>query len=75
MARPATGGRSARICLDWDGDSALLQTKTWLTETEELARELDAPDLVIIDASWHMPNEGRDAYGEYLQERDLLRHR
>jgi thiosulfate/3-mercaptopyruvate sulfurtransferase len=45
----------------------LLQTKTWLTETEELARELDAPDIVVIDASWHMPSEGRDAYGEYLE--------
>jgi thiosulfate/3-mercaptopyruvate sulfurtransferase len=46
----------------------LSQTKTWLTETDELARELDAPDLVIIDASWHMPDEGRDARAEYLQE-------
>jgi thiosulfate/3-mercaptopyruvate sulfurtransferase len=45
----------------------LLQTKTWLTETEELARELDAPDLVIIDASWHMPDAGRDAHAEYLE--------
>jgi thiosulfate/3-mercaptopyruvate sulfurtransferase len=43
-------------------------TKTWLTETDELARELDAPDLVIIDASWHMPSDGRDAHAEYLQE-------
>jgi thiosulfate/3-mercaptopyruvate sulfurtransferase len=43
-------------------------TKTWLTETDELARELDAPDLVIIDASWHMPSEGRDARAEYLEE-------
>jgi thiosulfate/3-mercaptopyruvate sulfurtransferase len=46
----------------------LLQTKTWLTETDELARELDAPDLVIIDASWHMPAENRNAYEEYLAE-------
>jgi thiosulfate/3-mercaptopyruvate sulfurtransferase len=46
----------------------LLETKTWLTETDELARELDAPDLVIIDASWHMPDEGRNAHGEYLEE-------
>jgi thiosulfate/3-mercaptopyruvate sulfurtransferase len=46
----------------------LLQTKTWLTETDELARELDAPDLVIIDASWHMPDEGKDARAEYLAE-------
>jgi thiosulfate/3-mercaptopyruvate sulfurtransferase len=46
----------------------LLQTKTWLTETDELARELDAPDLVIIDASWHMPAENWNAYEEYLAE-------
>ena len=46
----------------------MLQTKTWLTETDELARELDAPDLVIIDASWHMPAENRNAYEEYLTE-------
>ena len=45
-----------------------MQTKTWLTETDELARELDAPDLVIIDASWHMPAENRNAYEEYLAE-------
>ena len=46
----------------------MLQTKTWLTETDELARELDAPDLVIIDASWHMPAENRNAHEEYLSE-------
>jgi len=46
----------------------LLTTKTWLTETDELARELDAPDLVIIDATWHMPGEGKDARAEYLDE-------
>ena len=46
----------------------MLQTKTWLTETDELARELDAPDLVIIDASWHMPAENRSAHEEYLAE-------
>ena len=46
----------------------MLQTKTWLTNTDELARELDAPDLVIIDASWHMPGEGKDARAEYLTE-------
>ena len=46
----------------------LPKTQTWLTETDELARELDAPDLVIIDASWHMPAEGRNARAEYLAE-------
>ena len=43
-------------------------SKTWLIETEELERELDAPDFVIIDASWHMPSDGRDARKEYLEE-------
>ncbi|MEX2167208.1 MAG: 3-mercaptopyruvate sulfurtransferase [Methyloceanibacter sp.] len=46
----------------------MLTTKTWLTETDELARELDAPDLVIIDATWHMPGEGKDARAEYIEE-------
>jgi thiosulfate/3-mercaptopyruvate sulfurtransferase len=44
------------------------RTKSWLTETDELAAELDAPDLVIIDGSWHMPSEGRNARAEYLEE-------
>jgi thiosulfate/3-mercaptopyruvate sulfurtransferase len=42
--------------------------KTWLTETDELERELDAPDLVIIDATWYMPNTENNARGEYLAE-------
>ena len=43
-------------------------SKSWLTETDELAADLDAPDLVIIDASWHMPGEGRNARTEFLEE-------
>src|SRR3954470_10780443 len=40
-------------------------SKTWLTQTEELERDLEAPDLIIVDASWHLPTEatkGRDDY-------------
>ena len=44
------------------------QAKTWLIETDELARDLGAPDLVIIDATWYLPNEGKDAHAEYLDE-------
>lgn len=44
------------------------RTKSWLTETDELAAELDAPDIVIINASWHMPGEGKDARADYLAE-------
>lgn len=46
-----------------------MTTKTsWLIETDELERELDAPDFVIIDATWFMPNEGKNAREEYLAE-------
>ena len=34
--------------------------------TEWLAQHLSAPDLVILDASWHLPTAGRDARAEYL---------
>ena len=42
--------------------------KTWLIETDELERELDAPDFVIIDATWYMPGEGKNAHEDYLSE-------
>jgi len=41
---------------------------TWLVETDWLAQHLDAPDLVILDGSYHLPSEKRDAYQEYLGE-------
>ena len=43
-------------------------SKSWLIETDELERELSAPDFVIIDASWNMPDEGKAARAEYLEE-------
>lgn len=43
-------------------------SKSWLIETDELQKELSAPDLVVVDGSWHMPAEGRNAYEEYLEE-------
>jgi len=46
----------------------LTTPKTWLIETDELEAELDAPDFVIIDATWYMPGEGKDAHAEYLEE-------
>lgn len=42
--------------------------KTWLIETDELERELDAPDFVILDATWFMPSDGRNAHEEYFAE-------
>ena len=42
--------------------------KKWIVETDWLASHLDAPDLVIFDASWHLPTAGRNAKEEYLKE-------
>ncbi|ODA68530.1 3-mercaptopyruvate sulfurtransferase [Methyloligella halotolerans] len=43
-------------------------SKSWLIETEELQNELNAPDLVVVDGSWHLPSEQRNAYAEYLDD-------
>ena len=42
--------------------------KNWIVETEWLAEHLDAPDLIVFDGTWHLPNSGRDARAEYLAE-------
>lgn len=39
----------------------------WLVETEWLASRLDAPDLVVLDASLHIPVTGRDPKAEFRQ--------
>jgi thiosulfate/3-mercaptopyruvate sulfurtransferase len=36
-----------------------------LVSTHWLAEHLLAPDLVVFDASWHMPAAGRDPHAEY----------
>ncbi len=42
--------------------------KNWIVETDWLAAHLNAPDLVILDGSWHLPTSGRNAKSEYLAE-------
>ena len=39
-----------------------------LVSTHWLAEHLDAPDVVVVDASWHLPPTGRDGHAEYLEE-------
>ncbi|MCB1389677.1 MAG: 3-mercaptopyruvate sulfurtransferase [Rhodobacteraceae bacterium] len=39
-----------------------------LVSTDWLAAHLNDPDLRILDASWHMPDTGRDARAEYEAE-------
>lgn len=46
----------------------LESAKKWIVETDWLASHLDAPDLVVFDASWHLPTAGRDPKAEYLSE-------
>jgi thiosulfate/3-mercaptopyruvate sulfurtransferase len=40
----------------------------WIVETDWLAKHLDAPDLVVLDGSMHLPTAKRDAKAEYLAE-------
>lgn len=40
-----------------------------LVSTEWLAQHLTAPDIAIIDATWHLPTAERDAKAEYLEQR------
>ena len=36
-----------------------------LVSTEWLAEHLGSPDVRVVDATWHLPNQGRDARAEY----------
>ena len=40
--------------------------ETLFVSTQWLADHLHAPDVIVFDASWHMPAAGRDAHAEYL---------
>ena len=42
--------------------------QNWIVEIDWLAARLDAPGLVIFDATWHLPTAGRDANAEYHAE-------
>ena len=39
----------------------------WLVETQWLAEHLNAPDLIVLDASLHLPVTGRNPKAEFLQ--------
>jgi 3-mercaptopyruvate sulfurtransferase SseA len=39
-----------------------------LVETASLAERLDAPDLIVLDGSMHLPTTKRNAYAEYKAE-------
>lgn len=39
----------------------------WIVDTSWLHDHLEAPDLVILDGSWHLPTSDRDADKEYSE--------
>ncbi|MBX9926423.1 MAG: 3-mercaptopyruvate sulfurtransferase [Hyphomicrobiaceae bacterium] len=45
-----------------------LSSKSWIVDTQWLADRLDAPGLVVLDGTWHLPTADRDARAEYLAE-------
>ncbi len=38
----------------------------WFVSTQWLADHLSDPDVLVVDASWHMPQTGRDPRAEFL---------
>ncbi|MFM7084595.1 MAG: 3-mercaptopyruvate sulfurtransferase [Hyphomicrobium sp.] len=42
--------------------------KNWLVETDWLENHIHSPGLIILDGSWHLPDSGRNAKQEYLEE-------
>ena len=43
--------------------------RKWLVSTDWLAAHLDAPDVLVVDASWHLPGTNRNGHAEYLEQR------
>ncbi len=43
-------------------------SNTWLVETDWLAEHLEAPDLIVLDGSWHLPSANRNPRAEYDAE-------
>ncbi|HRK18847.1 MAG TPA: 3-mercaptopyruvate sulfurtransferase [Hyphomicrobiaceae bacterium] len=39
----------------------------WMVSTDWLAKHLDAPDVVVLDGSTHLPTSGRNAKAEYAE--------
>ena len=45
-----------------DASDAKLVTADWL------AGEIDKPDIVVVDGSWYLPTQNRNAHGEFLAD-------
>ena len=42
--------------------------QNWIVDTAWLADHLNAPGLIVLDGSWHLPTAHRDPRAEYLAE-------
>ena len=42
--------------------------QNWSVDTAWLADHLNAPGLIVLDGSWHLPTAKRDPKAEYLVE-------
>ncbi len=40
-----------------------------LVDVEWLVANINQPDIVVLDSSWHMPHKNRDGAAEFLEER------
>ena len=47
----------------------LLDERENLVSTQWLEQRLDAPDIVILDASYYLPDAGRNGREEYDEQR------
>jgi thiosulfate/3-mercaptopyruvate sulfurtransferase len=50
------------------GSSVSQIAKNWIVETDWLQDHLSSPDIIILDGSWHLPTEHRDARKEFMDE-------
>src|SRR5690606_18850968 len=47
------------------GDAAMSQTSLFVVSADWLQERLGKPGLSIVDGSWYLPTQGRDARAEY----------
>jgi thiosulfate/3-mercaptopyruvate sulfurtransferase len=59
-----TGGARTIIVAASRRESRLMENP--FVSTQWLADHLDDPTIVVVDASWHLPNASRNAQAEYL---------
>ena len=45
-----------------------MTAQNWIVDTAWLAEHLNAPGLIVLDGSWHLPTAKRDPKAEYLTE-------